>query len=312
VVKIALIIESTIDDKGWCQAMYDGLLQAKKLLPGRIDFSYSEKLLPSDAIPAVQQYATQGYAVIIGHGSQYKNLILEMAEEYPYISFAFGTSTEIGPKNVFTYMPESEETGYLNGLLAGLLTKSGTVGYIGPVDSGDAARYGRGFVLGVRQTNPEAKILVDHTGSFSDFEKAGDTARAHIQAGADILTGASQQAMGGLLALGGEAYQQADVFWLGQEAAQLNTPEGKAKCIATTSYNYAAVILGILQRLDRGIRGGECLPMNFANDGFIFRYNRDFSPMLSRDIRDKVQGTLDEFHKTPHTLDWSAVDYAAL
>ncbi|MDR2797984.1 MAG: BMP family protein [Treponema sp.] len=312
VVKIALIIENTIDDKGWCQAMYDGLVQAQNLLPGRIEFSYSEKMLPVDAGSAARQYAAQGYDVIIGHGAQYKNLMLEMAEEYPHITFAFGTSAEIGPDNVFTYMPESEETGYLNGILAGLLTKTNNIGYIGPVDGGDAARYGRGFVLGIQQVNPGAKIMVAHTGSFSDFVKAGEVAHSQIRAGADILTGASQQAIGALRAVSDATYSGQAIFWLGQDVAQLNTPEGQAKCIAASSYNYAAVIQGILEKHDAGIRGGVCLPMNFSNDGFIFRYNQDLSGILSPDIRARVEEALEGFRKAPNTVNWNAVDYSTL
>ena len=45
-IKIALIIENTIDDKGWCQAMHDGITQAMEQLPGKIEYSYSEKMLP--------------------------------------------------------------------------------------------------------------------------------------------------------------------------------------------------------------------------------------------------------------------------
>ena len=105
VVKIALIIENTIDDKGWCQAMYDGILEARKQLPGRIEFSYSEKILPVDAGSAARQYVARGYNIIIGHGAQYKNLILEMAGEFPDVTFAFGSSAEVGPENVFTICP---------------------------------------------------------------------------------------------------------------------------------------------------------------------------------------------------------------
>ena len=140
-VKIALIIENTIDDKGWCQAMYDGLVEAKAQLGDRMEFDYSEKMKPVDAGSIARQYVADGYDLIIAHGAQYKNMITELAAEYPDVSFSFGTSAEIAGENVFTYMPESEETGYLSGLIAGKITKSGIVGLVGPVDGGDAARY---------------------------------------------------------------------------------------------------------------------------------------------------------------------------
>ena len=312
VIKIGLIIENTIDDKGWCQAMYDGLVEAQQKLPGRIEFSYSEKMLAVDAGSAARQYAAQGYNIIIGHGAQYKNMILEMADEFPNVTFAFGTSAEVGPKNVFTYMPESEETGYLNGIIAGLSTKSNVVGYVGPVDGGDAARYGRGFVLGVQSVNPQAKITVAHTGSFSDFVKAGEVAHSQIRANADILTGASQQAIGALRAVSDAQYAGRYLWWVGQDLAQLSTPEGKAKCIAASSYNYAAVIVGFVQKLDAGIHGGECIPMNFNNGGFVFEYNPDLSSMAPANVKAKVDEALAKFRAAPQTLNWEAVDYSKL
>jgi basic membrane protein A len=311
-VKVALIIENTIDDKGWCQAMYDGLVVAKKELGNHLDFSYSEKMLPVDAGSAARQYAAQGYDIIIGHGAQYKNLIMEMAEEYPNITFSFGTSAEIGPPNVFTYMPESEETGYLNGLIAGLTTKSNEVGLIGPVDGGDAARYNRGFVLGVQAVNPKAHVQVAHTGSFSDYVKAGDLAQNQIGSGADVLTGSSQQAIGALTAVGDAKYRNQGIWWVGQDLAQLSTAEGKAKCIAASSYNYGAVIVGLVGKIDAGVKGGECIPMNFNNNGFVFEYNPALSAQVTPEIRAKVDSALAALRASAGTINWSAVDYSKL
>ena len=68
-VKIALIIENTIDDKGWCQAMYDGLVDAKAQLGDRMEFDYSEKMKPVDAGSIARQYVADGYDLIIAHGA---------------------------------------------------------------------------------------------------------------------------------------------------------------------------------------------------------------------------------------------------
>jgi basic membrane protein A len=309
VVKIALIIENTIDDKGWCQAMHDGITQAMKENPGRIEYSYSEKMKPVDAGSAVLQYAGQGYNIIIGHGAQYKNLITEMAAEYPNISFAFGTSAEVVGKNVFTYMPESEETGYLNGLIAGQLTKSNTIGLIGPVDGGDAARYNRGFVLGVKAVNSKANVMVAHTGSFSDFVKATEVAHTQIKAGADVLTGSSQQALGGLRAVA--EYKDKNIWWVGQDLAQIGIPEGY-KVISASSYNYAAVINTLLKKMDAGVKGGEVIPLNFNNNGFVFQYNPANKDKVTAAIEAKVTEALNAFKATAghaSVKDWKDVKY---
>jgi basic membrane protein A len=309
VVKIALIIENTIDDKGWSQAMHDGIVQAQEELPGRIEYSYSEKMKPVDAGSAARQYVAEGYDIIIGHGAQYKNLMLEMADEYPDTTFAFGTSSEVGPSNVFTYMPESEETGYLSGLIAGMVTKNNKVGVVGPVDGGDAARYNRGFVLGVQAVNSDAEFMVAHTGSFSDYIKAGQVAQSQIQSGTDVLTGSSQQALGALRAVADHSDEE--IWWVGQDIAQLGIEEGY-KCIAASSYNYKAVIVSLVEKHDMGIMGGEVIPMNFSNGGFIFQFNSTLSDMYTGAIEDKVNAQLDAFKNESGLIDWKSVDYSTL
>ena len=309
-IKIALIIENTIDDKGWCQAMHDGITQAMEMLPGKIEYNYAEKMAVVDAGSMARQYVAEGYDLIIAHGAQYKNTILEMAEEYPDVSFAFGTSSEIGPDNVFTYMPESEETGYINGIIAGSLTKADIVGLVGPVDSGDAARYNRGYVLGVQSVNPDCKILVAHTGSFSDYVKSAEVATSQLASGADMMTGSSQQAIGALRATA----ESPTAMWVGQDLAQLTTPEGQAKCIAASSYNYAAVIVGLVEKLEAGIKGGECIPMNFNNGGFVFEYNPALeAEWVSPELKAKVDEQIAAFKASAGVLsDWASVDNTTL
>jgi basic membrane protein A len=306
-VKIALIVESTVDDKGWCQAMHDaiGAVQ-KKYGPALVEYSYSEKMKPVDAGSAARQYATAGYDIVIAHGAQYKNLVLEMAEEFPKTTFAFGTSAEIGPKNVFTYMPQSEETGYLNGLIAGLTTRSNVIGLVGPVDGGDAARYDRGFVLGVKAVNPKADVKVAHTGSFGDFVKAGELAQTHMKAGADVLTGSSQQALGALRAVA--SYKDQRIWWVGQDVAQLAMPEA-SKVIAAASYNYGAVVEALIAKRQAGVLGGENLPLSFANGGFVYRYNDGVGPVLTKDVRAKVDAAKASLSAGKLPLDWKSVKF---
>jgi len=306
-VKIALIVESTVDDKGWGQAMADAIKAVqKKYGPALVEFSYSEKMKPVDAGSAARQYASSGYDIVIAHGAQYKNLVLEMADEFPKVSFAFGTSAEIGPKNVFTYMPESEQTGYLNGLIAGMVTKSNVIGLVGPVDGGDAARYDRGFVLGVKAVNAKAEVKVAHTGSFGDFVKAGELAQTHIQAGADVLTGSSQQALGALQAVA--TYKDRPIWWVGQDVAQLAIPES-VKVIAAASYDYVAVVEQLIAKRQAGTLGGENLPLDFQNGGFIFQYNDKVGPVLTRDIRAKVDASKASLSAGKLPLDWKSVKF---
>ena len=306
-VRIALIVESTVDDKGWCQSMHDAITSVqKKYGPALVEYSYSEKMKPVDAGSAARQYAAKGFDIVIAHGAQYKNLVLEMADEFPKTSFAFGTSADVGPKNVFTYMPQSEETGYLNGLIAGMTTKSNVVGLVGPVDGGDAARYNRGFVLGVKAVNPKADVKVAHTGSFADFVKAGELAQTQVKAGADVLTGSSQQALGALRAVA--AYKEQPIWWLGQDVAQLGIPES-FKVIAAASYDYAAVVEALIEKRQAGVLGGQNIPLTFANGGFVYKYNESVGPVLTKEVRSKVDAAKATLAAGKLPLDWKSIKF---
>ncbi|PKL23624.1 MAG: BMP family ABC transporter substrate-binding protein [Spirochaetae bacterium HGW-Spirochaetae-3] len=306
-VKIALIIESTVDDKGWGQAMHDAIVAVQnKYGSSMIEYNYSEKMKPVDAGSAARQYASRGFDIIIAHGAQFKNLILELSEDFPKTTFAFGTNADVGPKNVFTYMPMSEETGYINGVIAGMVTKTNIIGIIGPVDAGDSARYNRGFWLGVKSVNPKADIKVAHTGSFADFVKAGELAHTHIKAGADVLTGAAQQATGGLRAVA--EYKDKQIWWLGQDTLQLTMPEG-FKVIAACSYDYAPVIEAMIDKRQAGVLGGENIPMTFENGGFVFKYNDKVGSVLTSAIRKAADQARADITAKKLKLDWQAIKY---
>ena len=311
-IKIALIVSSTIDDKGWCQSMHDGVLLAMQELPGKIaDYKAVENTQPSDTMTAIRTYVNLGYNIIIVHGSQFRAQVEEAAAEFPDVMFAFGTSSDIIADNVFTYMPQSEETGYLSGLVAGLTTKANKVALDGPIDGGDAARYNRGFVLGVQASNPNCKIQVTHIGNFNDTVKSGEAAQAFIQGGADVLTGSSQQALGALRAVAD--YPNADIWWVGQDTAQIDLAEGY-KCIAASAYNYKAVVVGLVEKFEQGILGGECLPMNFNNGGFVWQWNEaKCADKITPEIRTAVEDQIKAFQATPDILaDWAKVDYSTL
>jgi basic membrane protein A len=306
-VSIALIIESTVDDKGWGQAMHDAIVAVqKKHGEATVEYNYSEKMKPVDAGSAARQYASRNFDIIIAHGAQFKNLILELSEEFPKITFAFGTNADVGPKNVFTYMPMSEETGYINGVIAGMVTKTGIIGVVGPVDAGDSARYDRGFWLGVKSVNPKADIKVAHTGSFADYVKAGELAQTHIKAGADVLTGPAQQATGALRAVA--EYKDKPIWWLGMDTLQLTIPEG-FKVIAASSYDYAPVIESMIDKRKAGVLGGENIPLTFKNGGFVYKFNDAVGTVLTADIRKAAEQAKADITAQKLKIDWQPVKF---
>ena len=99
---------------------------------------------------AIRDYASQGFNLVIAHGSQYGPAVQEIAKEFPKVAFAWGTDVNtFGLPNVTAYTAAAEEGGYVNGVIAAVLTKSARSGVTGPVEVGDAKTYIDGFIQGV-------------------------------------------------------------------------------------------------------------------------------------------------------------------
>ena len=128
----------------------------KKWAADKFEFVYSEGMfVVDDAAAAIRDYATQGYNLVIAHGSQYGSSLQEIAPDFPKTSFAWGTTVDtFGQPNIFAYESAAQEGGYVNGVLAATLSKSKIIGIVAPIETGDAKLYVEGFKQGVAATDP--------------------------------------------------------------------------------------------------------------------------------------------------------------
>ena len=292
-IRIALIGESTADDGLWFESMYTSLLHVQQRR-GDIIVGLSEKQNPVNAGTSIMQFIAQGYDIIIAHGAQYANIVKDLAPSYPSVIFAYGTGEDTSIANVFSYTPKSEQTGYLNGIAAGLGTKTNVIGLIGSVDGGDAARYDRGFILGVRSVNSKAEVKIVHTGTYTDYIRSSEMAHLYVRTtGADILSGSSQQASGALRAV--EDYPGEDIFWLGVDPKS-------PKVLAAQAYNWVPMIDSLLEYKSKGIRGGVNLSLDFQNGGFSYTIVTDIP-----EIRDALNKAEDELSRGKLFIDWKSV-----
>ncbi|MCL6568103.1 MAG: BMP family ABC transporter substrate-binding protein, partial [Meiothermus silvanus] len=102
------------------------------------------------------------------------------------VIFAHASGFKRAP-NMATYMADFYQVYYLNGLMAGALTKSGKVGYVGAFPIPELKRHISAFALGVRAANPKATVNVKWINAWFDPTKAREAAEALIAEGNDIL-----------------------------------------------------------------------------------------------------------------------------
>jgi len=268
-IRIALVIPSTIDDLAWSQAMYEGLKGAQKELGSDVlSFEVSERLWNAvDAGAAIRQYAMKGFDIVIAHGAQYQSLLVEIAPDFPKTSFAYGTGFATPEKNIFAYDPHAQEGAYLLGILAGLTTKSNIIGLVGPIEAGDAIKYNKGFEQGAKSVNKDVQVRIAYTGSFADLVAAGEIARTHIKAGADVLTGTSQQTVGAI----NVTAEKKGLYWLSSDMDQKSIAPDTV--LAAQVYNFKNVVMEIINSRAEGVYGGKHIELSLANGGLQFVFN---------------------------------------
>ncbi len=284
-LKVAIVMPSSITDLAWSQAIYQGLVDLQAQLGGEdaMEIAYTEGMFDvTAAAQALRDYAEDGYHLVIAHGTQYGTSLFELAQDYPETSFAWGTASETG-ENIFAYEALAEEGGYVNGVMAGLMTENNVVGIVGPVAAGDALLYINGFQQGVAASNPDAEILLAYTGSFTDTAAGAQTAQTQIAAGADILTGSSQMVVGAI-----EAIQAAGGYWFGTQSDQ--SGQWPETVVASQVFNWTPTLGNMVELIVKGVYGGEAYALTFANGGLQIGYGGVDMPA---DVVDAANATID-------------------
>jgi basic membrane protein A and related proteins len=273
--RVAVVMPSAITDLAFSQSMWSALITIQKEMGGQsaLSLKYSENMYNvPDAAAAVRDYASQGFDVVIAHGSQYGSSVQEIAKDFPNVTFAWGTDVNtFGLPNVYAYTAAAEQGGYVNGIIAARLSKSRKIGVTGPVEVGDAKTYVDGFSQGVASVDAKITLSKTWTGSFSDVALMAAAAKTHIASGADILTGSSQSVVGSI----GAAKDNGKVLWFGTQADQASL--AAKLVVASQVYDWTGMLRDIVAQHKKGVLGGVVYTLTLANGGLKVAYNPSYA-----------------------------------
>ncbi len=275
--KVAIVAPSTANDLAFTQSIVDAAnLLVENGTIGEVAVT-GGMFVVDDAAVAIRDYASEGYDLVIGHGSQYGGSISEIAKDFPETSFAWGTSADtFGLANVYAYEAASDQGGRVMGLMAAALSSSDNVGIVGPIEVGDAKLYVDGFKAGVLAGKPSATVNVNYIDSFSDVALAAEAAQSLIGAGADVMSGTAQMVTGAI----GVAKTEG-VLWFGTQANQAEL--APAIVVASQVYHWEHMLEEMVGNIKDGKLGGELYEITFANEGLVIEYNPDYD--LSDDVK---------------------------
>jgi basic membrane protein A len=257
-LKVGLVTDvGRVNDKGFNQSAYEGMLAAAEAAPTCFETDYIETTSQSDYTKNIAEFTETGSDVVIGVGFLLGDALGDAAKEFPEIKFiSVDGAPNPGHDEAWTKSGESlffaeDQAGYLAGVLAASISKTNHIGVVGglqvvpPVE-----RFVEGYINGAKATKPD--ITVDHvyTTSFTDPPQGKNAAQQMLDGGADIIFGA-----GGLTGNGAleAACGKPGALAIGVDTDQYLTLPSVQKCIVSSATkNIVEAVKNSLLRIAAG------------------------------------------------------------
>ncbi|GLI56322.1 BMP family ABC transporter substrate-binding protein [Propionigenium maris DSM 9537] len=226
-----------LGDKSFNDSAYAGLLRARDELGA--EFKYVEPANVSEFDQFLDDYASAGYDLVVGVGFDMEDSLRKTAQNYPGVNFVI-VDAVVEEENVTSIVFDEVEGSFIVGALAGMMTETDKLGFIGGLDISFINRFRDGFEAGAKHVNPEAEVMSLYVGGvnpFNDPAKAKEQAISLNKSGADIIYAAAGGSGRGVMDAVAEGEK---LYAIGVDSNQDGDVEGK-------------VITSMLKRVDNAI-----------------------------------------------------------
>ena len=280
--KVTLVLSvGGVNDESFNQSAWEGALKASEELG--VEVSYLESNSDADYITNIETAVDQGNDLVVGIGYQVGNAVFEAAKAYPEQKFVTIDSThEEELDNLRSITFDEEQAGYLTGLIAGKMTESNVIGWIGGFDIPSCTPFYTGYERGAKEVNPDIKVLKQYTNSFTDAAKGKVVAQQMINEKADIIFMASGGGNAGSL----EAVKEANIKAIGVDMP--NNYLAPEYVITSALKNVGSgLYLTISDFINGEFTSGE-VKYDLSNGGVGFEKTNLLSDEIIKYVEDKI------------------------
>lgn len=184
---VGVLVPGSKTDKGWMSSGYQGIKDSEAAFGDKLKTQIIENINYADMEQALTTLASKN-EMVIGVGGQTQSTMIKVAKKFPQVKFVvIGGNQEANmPTNLASYDVKQAEIFYVAGAAAAMLTKTGTISYVGGMEIPPIVHAGDEYANGARSINPKVKVITNYTGDFEDVTKAHEATLAAISQGADI------------------------------------------------------------------------------------------------------------------------------
>lgn len=261
-IMVAMVTDTGgVNDQSFNQSAWEGLQMAGEDFGVKV--SYLESSQEADYAPNLDTLYDNGNSLIWGIGFLMNDAIEEAAQTNPDVNYAIIDNSFLEPsENLLGVVFREEECSYLVGYIAGKMTETNNVGFVGGMDFDVIHHFHYGFMAGVKDANPDCEIQVQYAGDFSDVPKGKAIANQMYQAGADIVFHAAGFTGNGVI----EAAKENDKWVIGVDKDQNSLAPDNVLTSAVKRVDNA--VYNVTQSLVEGkFEGGMNIAYGLAEKG---------------------------------------------
>jgi len=289
--KIGLVFDvGGLGDKSFNDSAHRGLMKAKDELG--VQVQYIEPGDGSDRESALRQRAAKGDNLVVGVGFIFSDDITNLAKEFPNVKFAcidynLPKGVDKIPDNLVGLRFREQEGSFLVGAIAGRVTKTKKVGFVGGMKIPLIRKFEAGYEAGVKQVCPTCQVFSGYAGTepkaFADPTKGKELALAQYGRGADIVYHASGKTGDGVFNAAKEKNQLA----IGVDSDQFHV----APCCVLTSMikNVDVAVYETIKKVVEGqFKGGE-YEFGLKDGGVGFVYDDNNKSKIPQAVADEMK-----------------------
>jgi len=293
--RVGLVTPGSIADASWNSGAYHGLEQIRDSLGAQI--SQVEARTPTEQEESLRTYAAKGFDLVFGHGFEFQGAAERVSEQYPKTVFVV-TSGERVHGNVSPLIFRLHEASFLAGVVAGGLTRSRIIAFVGGIELPPIKEAEDAWVAGAKSVNQEISSRSTYLNTFDDVAAGREAALALINAGADMFHhNADQAALGVFQAV--KDSKSAYIFGSNADQASL-APE---RTVGSAVIDLPRAFLAVA----REVKGGGFVPRveSFGLKSGVIRYEPN--PRLDSIIPAAIKARLQTARDSIVRLDTAAI-----
>lgn len=278
-------------DKSFNDSAYRGVERARDELG--VDVTYLEPEGAEDRESALRLFAARGYDLVLGVGFVFTSDVDAVARDYPAVRFACVdyAGSETAP-NLAGLVFREEEGSFLVGAAAGLMSRSGHVGFVGGMVGPLIRRFEVGYRAGVLATCPSCSVEVGYAGTspdaYRDPVKGKSLALAQIGRGADILYQAAGATGHGVF----EAARERGLYAIGVDSDQYDEAPGTV--LTSMIKRVDVAVFETVRAVHQGSFRGGVQRFGLREGGVDWIHEGEHGALIPEAVRVRVQALADE------------------